>query len=56
MKGYIFDVRVHYTTDQIWANSEEEAREIANEELQYCGEECDTIMALIDETEDDEED
>ena len=47
MKAYTFDIKVHYRTDQIWAESEEEARTIANEELQYCGEEYDTTMELV---------
>ena len=47
MKAYQFDVRAHYHTDMIYAESEEEAREIANNELQYCGEEYGTVMELI---------
>lgn len=47
MKVFQFDVRAHYRTDMIYAETEEEARGIADEELQYCGEECDTQMKLI---------
>ena len=47
MKAYQFDVRVHYHTDLIYAETEEEEREIANNELDYCGEEYDTTMELI---------
>lgn len=47
MKVYQFDVRVHYHTDEIYAETEAEAREIANDELQYCGEGYDTTMELI---------
>lgn len=47
MPYYTFDVKVHYHTDQIWAETEDEARAEANEELQYCGEECDTTIDLI---------
>lgn len=52
MPYYTFDVKIHYHTDPIWAETEEEAREIANDELQYCGEECDTTMTLTDVEED----
>lgn len=52
MPYYTFNVKVHYHTDAIWAETEEEAREIANDELQYCGEEYDTTMELIEEEED----
>ena len=54
MKTYYFDVKVHYRTDGIFADSEEEARLIANEELQYIGEEWDTEMTLIDVDEDED--
>jgi hypothetical protein len=54
MKAYQFDVRAHYHTDVIYAETEEEAREIANDELQYCGEEYDTVMKLICEEDIDE--
>lgn len=47
MPYYTFEVKVHYHTDQIWAETEEEARAEANDELQYIGEECDTQMELI---------
>ena len=47
MKAFQFDVRAHYHTDVIYAETEAEAREIADNELQYCGEECDTVMKLI---------
>lgn len=56
MPLYTFKVKVHYYTDQIWAETEKEAREIANDELQYCGEEIDTTMDLFDVIEDDEDD
>ena len=59
MPWYQFDVRVHYHTDLIQAKTEEEAREIANDELQYCGEEYDTTLRLLsvecDEEEEEEE-
>lgn len=47
MKAYQFDVRVHYRTDLIYAETEAEAREIADSELDFCGEECDTTMKVI---------
>lgn len=55
MPYYYFDVNVHYVTDQIYAETESEARSIANDELQYCGEERDTTMRLIDVEYDDDE-
>lgn len=56
MKAFQFDVRVHYHTDVIYAETEAEAREIADNELQYCGEEYDTTMKLISEEELESED
>lgn len=46
MKYFTFDVRAHYRTDPIEAETEEEARQIAYDELQYCGEEWDTTITL----------
>jgi hypothetical protein len=46
MPLYSFDVCALYRTDEILAETEEEAREIAKDELQYCGEERDTTMVL----------
>jgi hypothetical protein len=45
---YYFNVTAHYVTDGIEAESEEEARSIANKQLQYCGEERDTEFELRD--------
>ena len=56
MKAFQFDVRAHYHTDVIYAETEAEAREIADDELQYCGEEYDTTMKLIYEEELESED
>ena len=56
MKAFQFDVRAHYHTDVIYAENEAEARKIADEELQYCGEEYDTTMKLIYEEELESED
>ena len=53
MPYYIFDVNVHYVTDPIDAETEEEARKIANDQLQYCGEERGTELELIEVGEDD---
>ena len=47
MRKYQFDVRVHYHTDVIYAETEEEAREIANGELDFNGEEYDVTMKCI---------
>lgn len=46
MNEYAFRVTVMYRTDVIIADTEEEAKEIANKELQYNGEEIDTIFEL----------
>lgn len=46
MPCFTFDVTATYVTDAIYAESEEEAREIAFEELQYNGEERDTVFEL----------
>lgn len=46
MKEYCFTVTAIYRTDAIIADSEEEAKEIAYKELQYFGEEIDTIFQL----------
>ena len=52
MPYYTFDVKAHYHTDPIFADTEQEARLIANAELQYNGEEYDTTITLIDVEED----
>lgn len=43
---FVFEVTAHYTTAPIEAETEAEAREIANSELQYEGEEIDTRIDL----------
>lgn len=55
MPWYTFDVTAYYVTDEIYAESEEEARAIANDELQYNGEERDTVLELRDVEYDDDE-
>lgn len=55
MPWYTFDVTAHYVTDEIYAESEEEARAIANDELQYNGEERGTVLELRDVEYDDDE-
>ena len=45
MKEFFFEVTARYTT-LIEAETEEEAREIANGQLDYDGEEIDTIFKL----------
>lgn len=57
MKEFFFEVTARYTT-AIEAETEEEAKEIANNQLQYIGEEIDTIFELryftdLDEEEED---
>lgn len=46
MNEYVFRVTALYRTDVIIAETEEEAKEIAYNELQYSGEEIDTIFEL----------
>ena len=46
MPYFTFDVVAEYVTDEIYAESEEEAKEIAFDELQYNGEERDTTFKL----------
>lgn len=57
MKWFSFNVKALYRTDPIYAKTEDEAREIAIEQLHYDGEEIDTTLTLRwSEGEDDEED
>ena len=55
MNTYTFTVTAIYRTDPIEAKTEEEAREIAFNELQYNGEEIDTTFELRDCEEDEDE-
>lgn len=55
MPYYSFDVQAHYHTDPIYAETEAEARKIAFDELQYCGEEQGTEFRLIGVEYDDDE-
>ena len=55
MPYYSFDVRAHYVTDPIYAETEQEARKIATDQLQYCGEERDTELELTGVEYDDDE-
>ena len=45
MKEFFFEVTARYTA-VVEAESEEEAKEIVNEQLQYDGEEIDTVFKL----------
>lgn len=51
MREYCFDVIVHYRTAAIYAENEEEAKEIAYKELDFYGEEYDMTMELLYEEE-----
>lgn len=55
MPYFTFDVVAEYVTDEIYAESEEEAKEIAFDELQYNGEERDTTFKLRKVEYDDDE-
>lgn len=46
MPWFQFEVRAHYLADYVFAKTEEEAKEIVNNELQYNGEEWDTDLEL----------